>query len=473
MQMSRITSWLAIGTLAISLALFSCNSGDDAATTAEHPAPQSINATIDSLFEYVANHPGNPAGYVRLASLLSTLQRYADCDRILRRADSCGVIDRRLYDLRDVNLADWAHRAFAERDSQTGFDCVKDLIERPLADSVLQAVAVLVGSRYQLRRLTENVTADYAPRFSGDGKAIVYFSRLEREQLEYPGLFDLRYQTQICLQGLDDDQPRVISDGKASDFFPDISPDGRYVVCQRSDGDTLKDQWMAAENSYLYLYDLENGSGRRLGGPAMFGRCPRFTPSGKEIIFITGCSGPEGYISTINPATGDLTARYRRDNIIRNNKPGAVFSVSLFADEKRMVFQAGFLHDKGVYVGDQFGRNLVRLTSQLRTWNDDPSEWHPTVSLQNNKIVFLAHGRDGDELFRCNPDGSDRIQITFDGRDKSFPAYSPDGRYIAYGAKERGSQDAEYEIYILDLETPVRQEQIAARIRQLTAPRDH
>ena len=115
-----------------------------------------------------------------------------------------------------------------------------------------------------------------------------------------------------------------------------------------------------------------------------------------------------------------------------------------------MVFQAGYLQQKGVYTSDEYGRDIVRLTQNVREWNQDAREWNPTVSPDGKSIVFLAQGADGEELFICNTDGTARRQLTFDAYDKAFPSYSPDGRFIAYSAKKREQPDADYEIYMLD-----------------------
>jgi|GEM_PF-4462755 len=428
------------------------------------PANAQHAGSPDSLSTY---RTADAARYLKLARTFFTLHRYDDADRILRAVDSCGLSDRRLDSLLTTNLLAWAEESLSVGDSVTFARCLLRLTRRPLPHSVLHTVSRLIKIGYPVTPVTDNVVADYAPRFFPDGRTIVYFSRLQRERLDYQGLHTVRYQTQICIVDTDGKNPTVISDGRASEFFPDVSPDGRYIVCQRAEGDTLKGEWTAARDSYLYLYDLQSGRGRRLGNDRLYGQCPRFTPTGESVVFVTGYLGREGYISTIDMRTEETTPRYRRTNPFRFNKPGAVFYPSFFPDGKRMVFQAGFLRLKGVYISDEYGRDIVRLTQNAREWYHDPREWNPAVSPEGKNIVFISDGADGEELFICHVDGTARRQITFDGYDKAFPAYSPDGRFIAFGAKKKGHPDADYEIYILDLSFPAGQAQIASRVREL------
>ncbi len=393
--------------------------------------------------------------------------RYEEVDRMLLATELRGDTSSAICDLRAVNLAGWAEHSAHVQDSVTMVRCLLELAGLPLPDSVLTRVCPLVDLEYRTRAITDNIMADYAPRFFPDGRKIAFFSRVEREGLEHLSrTLNIRYQTQIYTMDISSGQTEVISDGRASEFFPDVSPDGNFIVCQRAEGDTLKGEWTAAQGSYLYLYELNTGVGRPLGRDTLRGQCPRFCPSGKEIVFITGCFGEEGWITSFDLATEELTSRYRYENILHSGKPGGVFCPSLLSGGKGMVFQAGILNYKGVYVADEFGRNLKRLAQRKHEWNDDVREWHPTVSPDGKRIVFIADTRDGEELFFSNIDGTGRRRITFDGYDKMFPAYSPDGRYIAYGAKEQGRPGADYEIYMLDLAAPAYREQIGRWARE-------
>jgi len=446
--------------------LMGCESSD--APEPAHPAVAQdlvsksegrIAGLLDSLYEHVLDQPQDINGYLRLARLLSILRRFDDADRILRAADSAGLAAHALVDLRISNLLAWAGHAREEYDSMVFARCLQRLMQKPLPDSLLPVVSRLVGIGHPIRQVTNNVTADYAPKYFPHGQSLVFFSRLEREAEEYGGHYSVRYQTQICTVGIEGGEPAIISDGKASEFFPDISGDGRWVVCQRSDGDTLKAEWTAAGGSYLYLYDLQLGEGHRLGGDDLYGRCPRFMPSDNEVIFATSSAGDQGWLSSIDPATEEITPRFRHSALFGFDIPRLAFFPSVFPDG-RMVYQAGLWQNKAIFISDEYGRDITRVTSH-------GSERQPSVAPDGRAIVMVTDYREGTELYTYTIADSTRQQITFDGLTKSFPSYSPDGRYIAYSAKRPEQPDADYEIYILDLAISAGRAEIEARVQML------
>jgi len=402
------------------------------------------------------------AGSLENAESLYIAGRFAEADSLLEKANSAGDTSESVRALRLTNLTAWAWQSSNRGDSSTSAECLRRLAAGPLPDSILLSIGPLADIAYRTWGVTDNIVADYAPRFSADGKKMVFFSRLEREGLEFLArTYAVRYQTQICLMDLTSGKVEVISDGRASEFFPDISSDGQSIVCQRADGDTLKGEWTAAQHSYLYCYDLSTRIGRSLGRDTIFAQCPRFCPSGEEVIFITGMYGDEWLISSLNLKSDSITWRYRYEDIIHSPKPWGVFCPTMLADGRQMVFQAGVLQHKGVFVADELGRNMRRLSPPQSEWNEDVREWHPAVSPDGKRVVFVAESAEGEELFLRPVDGGDRRQITFDGSRKMFPAYFPDGKYIAYSARPPDGDDAEYEIYFLQLADDEYRAQIA------------
>ena len=394
------------------------------------------------------------------------------------------TIAARVIENQSADLFRQAKDSLDAGDSLAFVRCLLRIVDRPLGDSLLFEVGGLVGLGYRMSRVTDNVVADYAPRFFPDGKRIVYFSRLQREQLEYPGLRSVRCQTQICAIGIDGNDPAVISDGKASEFFPDVSSDARYVVCQRAEGDTLKGEWTAAAGSILYVYDLQGNKGRqfggaqqtaeqprlplgrlgrrqRLGDAELYARWPRFMPHSAEVLFVTSQRGFAGLMSTINIETAEITMRYRSPRLDRSGESYFPFLPSPFFDGSHIAFQSGLAEEKAVFVCDSLGQDMIRLTPE------GLSERHPSPAPDNRTVVFVSDGRDGEELFLRHIGDTIRRQITFDGDDKQFPAYSPDGQLIAFGAKKRGFPEADYEIFLLDLSQPVGRKEIVTRVKEL------
>jgi TolB protein len=71
----------------------------------------------------------------------------------------------------------------------------------------------------------------------------------------------------------------------------------------------------------------------------------------------------------------------------------------------------------------------------------------PFPSPDGKKIVFEISVAGVYQLFVMNPDGSGQVQITHDAANHDTPAWSPDGRKIAY-VSDRGGHSA---IYVMDV----------------------
>ena len=85
--------------------------------------------------------------------------------------------------------------------------------------------------------------------------------------------------------------------------------------------------------------------------------------------------------------------------------------------------------------------------------------WLATNTL-NAKIVFRSARTGGREIYTMNSDGTNPIRITHDPTDAVAPAWSPNGRQIAFHSR-RGSQVVpDSNIWVIDAD--------GKNLRQLT-----
>ena len=68
---------------------------------------------------------------------------------------------------------------------------------------------------------------------------------------------------------------------------------------------------------------------------------------------------------------------------------------------------------------------------------------HPDWNRARDKIAFSRSG----DIFMCDPDGKNEVQLTFETQFAEYPAWSPDGNYLAYGEFDQ----SRYVIYIKDV----------------------
>jgi Tol biopolymer transport system component len=99
-------------------------------------------------------------------------------------------------------------------------------------------------------RLTSGMAIDAQPRFSPDGRTIVFAS-------------DRTGAENLWLMDADGKNPRALTRGDRGQYIsPEWTPDGNYIIVSRSSTD------IRASTYELYLYHKDGGSGLRLAGSA-------------------------------------------------------------------------------------------------------------------------------------------------------------------------------------------------------------
>ena len=104
--------------------------------------------------------------------------------------------------------------------------------------------------------------------------------------------------------------------------------------------------------------------------------------------------------------------------------------------------------NREIYVMDTDGGNPRRLT------NSRLVDWAPSWSPDGRYIVFTGNGRPGDwgarggdlEIYMMDANGNNPRRLTNNLRQDTNPAWSPDGKHIAYTS----TIDRNQEIYVMD-----------------------
>jgi Tol biopolymer transport system component len=247
--------------------------------------------------------------------------------------------------------------------------------------------------------------------------------------------------SEIYVMGRDGGDPVRLTDNPAADSSPSWSPDGgRMAFKSERDG-----------NAEIYVMNADGGAVTRLtDNPAMDGS-PAFSPDGKRIAFESsrddpnpvGCWPYDCMIGIyVMDADGGNVIRLS-DQPVRDSKP------AWSPDGTRIAFSS--TRDDGspiacqpecnyeIYIMDADGKNATRLT-------DHPErDTQPAFSPDGRQIAF-ASNRDGNwNLFAMDTGGGNVARWTGDTADDEQPAWSPDGGRIVFMSR----RDGDWDIYVM------------------------
>jgi Tol biopolymer transport system component len=237
-------------------------------------------------------------------------------------------------------------------------------------------------------------------------------------------------QGEIYLINPDGTDPQRLTNNTYGDSFPMLSPDGKTIVF---DSNRLTaDSGQPLNTSDLFVMDAD-GTNQVL---LTRGSSATWSPESNFIAFHASAS----YYESGGEDTGTPT---RTD-------PGAATTDSdLFVAN---VHALAAVHD--VRIKTQLATNITNTPDQIE---DDP-DWSasPTTAPGGQSIVFTSHPvtdhpvlSNQAEIYVINPDGTGRLQLTFNDYEERGPSWSPDGTQILFSARIGGGS-ADFEICVMN-----------------------
>ncbi|MEL6677291.1 MAG: Tol-Pal system beta propeller repeat protein TolB [Pseudomonadota bacterium] len=131
-------------------------------------------------------------------------------------------------------------------------------------------IAIMDQDGANVRYLTGGNALVFAPRFSPDGRQVLYTS----------------YATgvpRVVVQPANGGSARQVSSVPGMTFAPRFSPDGRRVILSRASGG----------NTDIYSVDLGSGQQQRLTRSPAIDTAPSYSPDGREIVFESDRGGSQ------------------------------------------------------------------------------------------------------------------------------------------------------------------------------------
>ena len=201
------------------------------------------------------------------------------------------------------------------------------------------------------------------------------------------------------------------------------SPNGRWIAFHSH----------ASGTDDLYLQPADRSTPARLLSERLYeAGWPRWSPDGRWIVIPSEdetSRGRSGFLSIlgVDPETGRTTSPLRR-LVLVGFDGGALHAE--WAGNETIVFDAiTALGHKGLYAVAQTG-GRPRL---IRRYQSDEVYSGIGTSPDGHWVAYVAAANDGHfQVFRVPVAGGTPRQLTFDPTNKTQPAYSPDGRRLAF-----------------------------------------
>ena len=225
--------------------------------------------------------------------------------------------------------------------------------------------------------------------------------------------------------------------------------------------DNGKYVWPIFETFDIFLTDLEGNITKQLTSEPGYDAEPTVSPDGKKIVFTSMRSGDlELYTMDIDGSnvkqvtTGlgyDGGAFFSPDSkklVFRSSRPKTEEEIKNYKD----LLAKGLVQpsDMEIYVCNVDGSDLVQVTDL------GGANWAPYFHPSGEKIIFASNhhskggGRPQFNLFLINIDGTGLKQITFDTIFDAFPMFSHDGKKLVFSSNRNNGGTRDTNVFIAD-----------------------
>lgn len=248
-----------------------------------------------------------------------------------------------------------------------------------------------------------------------------------------------------------------------------FSADGRKLIFQATRDGRECDQiyMMNVDGSDVKM--ISNGTGRTT--------CSYFFPNLSRVLYssthLGGTACPprpdfsQGYVWAIYSSYDIFTARPNGSQIQQLTRtPGYDAEATISANGRKIVFTSMRDGDLDIYTMDVNGRNVRRVTSELGY------DGGPFFSPDGTQIVYRAYHPQTDkeksdyrsllkdnlirpstlELWIMNADGSNKRQITRNGKANFAPYFFPDGKRIIFSSNLNDPKGRDFDLYKINID---------------------
>jgi Tol biopolymer transport system component len=239
-------------------------------------------------------------------------------------------------------------------------------------------------------------------------------------------LFKSQFRDQICIMNADGSgMRRLTAEDNQRHYYASLAPDGQSVVYS---------SYREANVYELYSLDLKDGSVEQLTDKLGVLTGPEISPDGQSIVFTRGDANGKYQIMLMD----------RDGKNVRKVPQAFGWDPTWLPDSQQILFALGPENGVQLYVINRNGKDLRQVTHlpSIRGRSD--------LSADGKSIVTYAGPSWHREVYILNADGSNAHQLTPSGGNSQGPAFSPDGKWVAFTAYfDKYGDDHGCEIYVI------------------------
>lgn len=197
----------------------------------------------------------------------------------------------------------------------------------------------------------------------------------------------------------------------------------------------------------VWSMDYDGQNQQRMSNEGEMAKMPAVSPDGKQVAYMTMVTSRNAagwQIRVVNTET-------RRQQTFLNPAPTTMSTLDFSPDGKRLWF--GLAIEDGSNRWLQIVSANVDGSDRQRVTRTRAIEVSPRINPKTGNEVLFISGRTGHpQLYRMNIDGSNVEMLTSGEGDVANPAWSPDGKMIAF-AWTRGYDPGNFNIFVMDMST--------------------
>ena len=248
-----------------------------------------------------------------------------------------------------------------------------------------------------------------------------------------------------------------------------FSSDGKQLIFQSTRDGRGCDQIYTMNVDGSNVKMISNGEGRTT--------CSYFYPGGRKVLYSSTHLGDKqcppkpdfskGYVWAVYPSFDVFTANPDGSHLRQlTNTPGYDAESVITLDGKKIVFTSMRDGDLDIYSMDADGKNVRRLTNELGY------DGGPFWSYDGKQIVYRAHHPKTDkqktdytdllkenlirptvlEIWVMNADGSNKRQVTSNGKANFGPYFFPDGKRIIFASNMDDPRGRNFDLYKINVD---------------------